>query len=275
MPSILCGLKKIPERDLRYVYVQFLGNRAQKIDLDIELLRELVELYLEIQFTRWPEINRTAQLKFPNITPFSVIEQIERQFECDAEGFITLFGEYMPYYILLKHFQVFERTQKKPHLKPRDPRADHLAIIKHMKHKGCAYKLIYTEVKTTRKNARRRVKDEIFAEFGDIENGLLDRDIIDEVKALDLDFFENRKQAKELAESLFWKGNIHFQALVVSANCDYSSFKGYDEFVPGERKTIKRRWAVVIPIEDWDNWVVTVRNLVKTRIQEIKAEGKV
>jgi hypothetical protein len=151
-----------------------------------------------------------------------------------------------------------------------------MAVIKHKKCCGSGYKLIYTEVKTTEENARKRVREEIFEEFKDVEMGFHDRDIKAEVKALDWGFIENRDRAKELADSLFWKGNIHFQACIVSTRDKHSLFKGYENVVTGDtRSTAKRRWAIVVPIQQWDTWVSTVQDLVRIRIQKAKVEGKI
>lgn len=274
MPSILHRLKNSSNK-LAYVYVQFLGEDRKKIDLDECLLRELVDLFLRIQFTFWEAINQTTNAKFPGRVQISVIKQVEDFIDNDEDGFVRLFGEYIPYFIFLSHIKSWDCTQKEPHLKPREHYSDHLAVLRHKKKSG-SYRLVYTEVKTTKANAYNLVKYKIFPEFKSIENETRDRDLLSDIKKLDWYFLESRQEVRNVVESLFWKNNIYFQALVVSTECDPSVFKGYEDVVGVHlKKATKRRRALVVPIENWDKWVETIKDLVKAQLQKVKTTGKI
>jgi hypothetical protein len=160
-------------------------------------------------------------------------------------------------------------------LKPRDHYADHLAVLKH-KTKNSSYRLYYTEVKTTKANARNLVRDKIFPEFKSIEDETRERDLLSDIKKLDWHFLDSRQEVRNVVESLFWKNNIYFQAFVVSTECDEAAFKGYEDFVGVNlKKATRRRRALSVPIEDWDKWVKTIKNLAKDQLQEVKQTGEI
>lgn len=258
---------------LPYIYLRFGPNDEVTIDLDDELLQELVELFVSIQLDFWEEINELASYKFPGRQVPSYISQVEQFLGQDEDGFVRLFGEYIAYFIFLKHVHRPDRpcTQKHPHLKPRDHYSDHIAAWR----RGYeSYRLVFTEVKTTKDNARDLVRDSVFKEFREIEDGKRDRDIKAEVNALNWYFIQSREDVKKLVDSLFWKDNISYQAFVVSTEGGPGIFRGYEGVAAKNQDVPSRRWATVVPISDWEAWVSKIRSMVEEYITRIKEEGQ-
>jgi hypothetical protein len=257
---------------LPYIYLRFGPNDQVTIDLDNGLLQELVELFVSIQLDYWQEINRLASFKFPDREVPPYINQVEQFLEEDEDGFVRLFGEYIPYFIFLKHVHRPHRpcTQKRPHLKPRDHYCDHIAAWRRSDE---SYRLVLTEVKTTKDNARVLVRTSVFNEFRDIEDGKRDRDIKAEINALDWYFIRSREDVKELVDSLFWKGSIFYQACVVSTKVSPGVFNGFENVVAKNPDTRSRRLATVVPIDDWEAWVSKIRSIARQYIARVKDEG--
>lgn len=260
---------------LPFIYVRFGASGEVAIDLDDELLQELVRLFVTIQLDFWKEINRLANFKFPGREVPSYISQVEQFLQEDEDGFVRLFGEYIPYFIVMEHIHRPYRpcTQKRPHLKPRDPYSDHIAA---WRRRDREYQLVLTEVKTTKENARNLVqyaKKSVFNEFREIEDGKRDRDIKAEVNALDWYFIQSEEEVKQLVDSLFWKDNIFYQACVVSTQSGPEIFNGYEDVVAKDPDTPSRRWATVVPIDDWEAWVRKIKSMTEECIAQIREEG--
>lgn len=257
---------------LAFVYRKFSSDNQSSFDLDDELLDELIALFVSLQLHYWKDINRIADFRFPERKVPSYIDQVKTFVETD--GFIRLFGEYITYFICLRHIHKpnkREITQKKPHSRANQPGLDHIVVWPSGKSK---YRIVFTEVKTTEENARERIRD-AFDEFKGIEDNESNQLIAEQVlNDMDWYFIETVEQVRELVDSLFWqKRSIYHICVVSKQQVPPTKFNGYENYAAKAPDSHRRRWATVIPVENWTNWE-NIRSKVKSYIEVIKERGE-
>jgi hypothetical protein len=257
---------------LEFQYLHFTPDDKSCVDLDQDLLDELIRFFVSLQLDYWREVNRIAHFRFPGRQVPSYIRQVKDFVEYEEDGFVRLFGEYLVYFIFLRHIHSDDTpcTQKRPHLKPTDHYADHIAAWPNEDGK---YQIVFTEVKTTKQNARRLIRDKAFDEFRKMEEGELDRDVKADVNALDWYFIESEEQARKLVESLFWKKSGIYHACTVSLQSGPNIFAGYEDVAAKNPNNPERRWATVVLLDNWENWGF-IRKKTKQFIEVVKNRGR-
>lgn len=269
-----------------FVYRLFRSSGETTIDLDDALLRELVELFVGAQLGFWRQINLLAQTRFPDRQVNKDEIQTVREFiQNHRDGFVRLFAEHIPHYLMLKcRPNDFEPcTQKRPHTKPWDHYADHLAAWRTPTNN---YQLMVSETKASGRRPRDRVKKSLsgskpksltmFDEFDEIEKGKHHRDL--KLQLLDLDWsllINTEEEVEKLVESGFWKKDFIYHGCVVTSESKArpSIFKGYREVAAKEPDSPERRWATVVPISGWQGWVKKITTMALDFLAEREAEG--
>ena len=269
-----------------FVYRLFRSSNERAIDLDDALLRELVELFVGAQLGFWRQINLLAKTRFPDrLVNQDEIQTVREFIENHQDGFIRLFAEHIPHYLMLKcRPSDFEPcTQKRPHTKPWDHYADHLAVWRTSANN---YQLMVSETKASEQRPRDRVRKSppgskpngtMFDEFDEIETGKQNRDL--KIQLLyDVDWsllISTEEEVEELVEAGFWKKDFIYHGCVVTSESKARSsiFKGYSEVAAKEPDSPGRRWATVVPISTWENWVDKITTIALDFLAEREAEG--
>jgi hypothetical protein len=276
---------KTEDEVTEFVYRLFHSGDGVTIDLDDALLQELVELFVGAQLGFWRQINALAQTRFPDrpVSP-NEIQTVREFIENRQEEFVRLFAEHIPHYLMLtcRPTDFNPCTQKKPHRKPSDHYCDHLAA---WKTPIDTYQIMISETKASELRPRDLVrqsaagsdpKGTMFDEFDEIERGKLDLDLKHQL--LDLDWsslIADREEMERLVEAGFWKKDYTYHGCVVTSNSKSSPsiFKDYNEVAAKTPDSPNRRWATVVPISKWEEWVDKISAMALDFLDEREREG--
>lgn len=268
-----------------FIYRLFLSGGEVTIDLDDDLLRELVELFVDTQLGLWKQINRLAQTRFPERRVDQNEIQTVREFiQNRSDESVRLFAEHIPHYLILNlRPRDWEPcTQKRPHFRLNDHYADHLAVWRTLAND---YQLMVSESKASEKYPRDLVrksppdgeqKDTMFDEFYEIETRQHDLAFKHQLLYdLDWTFLTSEEKVAKLVEVGFWKKDCIYHGCVVTSKPKSrpSIFKGYSEVAAIGHSSSKRRWATVVPISQWQQWVERVTRVALDFLTEREAEG--
>jgi len=267
-----------------FICRRFLSSNQVTIDLDDDLLRDLVELFVGAQLGFWRQINHLAQTRFPERRVDQNEIQTVREFiQNRSDEFVRLFAEHIPHYLILNlRPRDWEPcTQKEPHFRPNDHYADHLAVWRTL---AGDYQLMVSESKASEKYPRALVrrsppdgehKDTMFDEFYEIETRQHDLALKHQLLDLDWTFLTNEEEVAKLVEVGFWKKDCIYHGCVVTSKPEsrLSIFKGYSEVAAIGHSSSKRRWATVVPISQWQQWVEKVTSVALDYLTEREAEG--
>jgi hypothetical protein len=268
---------------LPFQYREVLGNGEVTIDLDEETLKEQVEFFVQCQLNDWKEINRLANWRFPGKQLPSYADSVREHIKTDDQ-FIHLFGEYLVYWLFLKHISSQNRmiTQKKPHMRSREQWLDHLAL---WRKKNGKFQVVITETKTTKNNPRDKIRrssskaqknneaHNIFDEFTSVLSGDEDQFLVGQIQELDLELISDDGSLRQLANDVFWKEDVILHGCVISSEVNAGVFMGFDQVA--NKVDRRRRWATGIKIgSDWAKWVSKVRDLALQYIDTVMARGE-
>lgn len=268
-----------------FIYRLFHSGDGTTVDLDDDLLRELIELFVGAQLGFWQHINRLAQTRFPNKrVDQSDIQKVREFVQERSDDFVRLFTEHIPHYLMLNHKPGdCERcTQKKPHLRPNDHYADHLAVWQTT---TGDYQLMLSEAKASENYPRDLVrksppdgkpKGTMFDEFDEIETR--QQDLFIKHQLLDMDWsllVSNKEEVEALVEAGFWKRDLVYHGCVVTSESKANPgiFKDYEEVAAKQPDSPERRWATVVPISKWQEWVEKITRMALDFLAEREAEG--
>lgn len=270
---------------ISFIYRPFRASDGLTIDLDDDLLRELAELFVGVQLRLWRHINRLAKTRFPDKRINQSDAQKVREFiQSRSNEFVRLFTEYTPYYLMLNFSPSHDAlTQKRPHLRPNEQYADHLAVWRTPTEN---YQLMVSEVKASEKYPRDRVrksppkkkpKGTMFDEFYEIETEQHDLFLKHQL-LYDVDWsllLNNEQEVEKLVESGFWKKDFVYHGCVTTSKSKASPsiFKDYEKVAACEPDSPERRWATVVPISDWQDWVKKITAIALGFLAEREAEG--
>ena len=267
-----------------FVYRLFRSKDEMTIDLDDDLLQALVQLFAGAQLGFWKQINRLAQTRFPDRQVDQNETQKVREFiQNRSDEFVRLFVEHIPHYLIL-NFRPRDWepcTQKKPHFRPNDHYADHLAV---WRTPADNYQLMVSESKASEKHPRdlvrksppnKKPKGTMFDEFYAIETRQQDLSFKHQLLELDWTFLTSEEEVEKLVEAGFWKKDCIYHGCITTSKSKVSPsiFKDYSEVAAKEPDSPERRWATVVPISKWKNWVDKVTEIALNFLAEREAEG--
>lgn len=277
---------KVCDAPQEFTYHLFRSGDEKTIDLDDDLLRGLVELFVGAQLGFWRDINLLAKTRFPNKqVDQSHIQKVREFIQSRTNEFVRLFTEHIPHYLMLNFRPSdFEPcTQKNPHRRPNDHYADHLAV---WRTPTGNYQLMVSEVKASEKYpsalvrkslSNKKPKGTMFDEFYEIETG--QRDLFLKHQLLyDVDWsllLNDPQEVEKLVESGFWKKDFIYHGCVATSESKASPsiFKDYEKVAAYEPDSPERRWATVVPISNWQDWVKKITTIALDFLAEREAEG--
>jgi hypothetical protein len=281
--------KRVDNGPTEFAYHLFLSSAEVTIELDDGLLQKLVELFVGVQLKFWRHINRLAKTRFPDKqVNQNNIQKVREFIQSRSDEFIRLFTEYIPYYLMLNFPPSHDAlTQKHPHLRPNEQYADHLAVWRTPMGN---YQLMVSEAKTSEKKPRDRVRrsssaakgkgrrsKSMFDEFDEIEKGQHDP-FINWQLLYQVDWsplLVSEEEFEKLVEAGFWKRDFIYHGCVVTSESKAcpSIFNDYSEVAAKEPDSPWRRWATVVPISTWENWVDKITKIALDFLAEREAEG--
>ena len=276
--------KRVDSTSSEFIYHLLCFSGEKTVDLDNSFLRGLVELFILAQLGFWKQINCLAQTRFPDRrVDQNEIQEVREFIQNRSDDFVRLFAEHIPHYLLL-NFRPKDWdpcTQKKPHFRPNDHYADHLAV---WRTPTDSYQLMVSESKASEKNARRLVKKSppnkkpkgtMFDEFYAIETRQQDLSFKHQLLDLDWTFLTTEEEVEKLVEIGFWKKDCIYHGCVITSESKArpSIFDGYREIMAKEPDSPERRWATVVPISKWKTWVDKITTIALDFLAEREAEG--
>jgi len=276
------------QAEVPFLYRLFRSSDGTTIDLDDETLQALVELFVGAQLGFWQHINRLAQTRFPRKrVDRSDIEQVREFVRKRSDDFVRLFTEHIPHYLMLNHRPegCGRCTQKAPHLRPNDHYADHLAVWQTL---TGDYQVMLSEAKASEHYPRdlvrkspsdpdKRSKGTMFDEFDEVERRQHDLFIRHQL-LYDIEWsllISSKEEAESLVESGFWKRDLVYHGCVVTSDSTACPgiFDGYEDVAAKQPDSPKRRWATVVPISQWQEWVNKITRMALGFLTEREAEG--
>jgi hypothetical protein len=120
-------------------------------------------------------------------------------------------------------------------------------------------------------------KGTMFDEFDEIENGARRLTLKNQL-LYDIDWsllVGTEEEVERLVETGFWQRDLIYHGCVVTSKAKSrpSIFKGYREVAATEPDSPERRWATVVPISEWDEWVEKITGMAMDFLVERQAEG--
>jgi hypothetical protein len=84
-----------------------------------------------------------------------------------------------------------------------------------------------------------------------------------------------KKEVEKLVEVGFWKKDFLYHGCVVTSESKErpNIFKDYEEVAARKPDSPERRWATVVPISKWKNWVDRITTIALDFLTEREAEG--